>query len=507
MRRFRWVVFVVVVCACAGGTPAQAHGRAPVAVTQTGVVRGFTADGVDKFLAIPYAAPPVGDLRWRAPQTPARWRGVRDGTQLPPRCPQVVNSNGPRSETEDCLYLNVYAPPHAHRLPVLFWIHGGGLTTGTANQHDGALMARTNGIVVVSINYRLGALGFLTLPDGATNFGLLDQRAAMQWTARNIRAFGGDPRNVTIAGESAGGFSVCAMLAAPSLRGLFSGAVIQSGSCPSQTLSAGQAGEARFAAALGCADVACLRRKSVASILDATAQPPASATVDGALLPAAPADAVASGHFTRVPLLIGANHDEGRTFSQGFTAFTQAQYEAFVRSSFPDRADAVLQQYPWSAFPSPYTAAYAIGTIWTDSGTIAGIGGCATQTLAHQFAAATRTFAYAFDDRHAPGLNHDHPGYQWGAGHAMELAYMWPSFDNGIPLYPQLTPPQRVLSAQMVRYWGAFTRYGAPLVFGQPLWPEYSSNRFLSLRQGGQTTPISDAEYAAEHKCGFWNGS
>src|SRR4051794_11382738 len=187
-----------------GAPAAQAHGRghhgAPLAATETGLVRGFIADGVDKFLAIPYAAPPVGDLRWRAPQPPARWRGVRDGTRLPPVCPQVANSNGPRSETEDCLYLNVSPPPHAHRLPVLFWIHGGGLTTGTANQHDGALMARRNGIVVVAINYRLGALGFLTLPDGTTNFGLLDQRAAMRWTARNIRAFGGDPRRVTIAG-------------------------------------------------------------------------------------------------------------------------------------------------------------------------------------------------------------------------------------------------------------------------------------------------------------------
>src|SRR4051812_24064652 len=214
-----------------GGPGGHGGGGAPFAVTEQGAVRGFTADGVQKFLGLPYAAPPVGRLRWRAPQPAARCRGVRAATTLPPACPQTANTTGPRSETEDCLYLSVYRPLRGSHLPVLFWIHGGGPTTGTGNQHDGALMARTNGIVVVSINYRLGPLGFLALPDGTANFGLLDQRAAMQWTARNIRAFGGDPRNVTIAGESAGGFSVCSALAAPSERGLFAPAVMQSGPC------------------------------------------------------------------------------------------------------------------------------------------------------------------------------------------------------------------------------------------------------------------------------------
>jgi carboxylesterase type B len=492
----------------AGAAPARAHGG-PVAATDHGPVRGLSADGVDKFLGIPYAAPPVGALRWRPPQPAARWHGVRDATTLPNRCPQTANSNGPRSETEDCLYLSVYRPQgFAHRLPVLFWIHGGGLTTGSGTQHDGALIARTDHVVVVSINYRLGALGFLALPGiGAGNFGLMDQRAALRWTAANIRRFGGDPRNVTIAGESAGGFSVCAILASPSMRGMFSRAVMQSGSCPSQTLAAAQASGARFAAALGCSDAACLRAEPVGALLDATTQPAASFTVDGDLLPVAPADAIASGRFTRVPTLFGSNRNEGRTFSQGFAGFTQAQYEAFVRSTEGARAGAVLQRYPWSAYPSPYTAAYAIGDIWTDSGFAAGIGGCTARGLAQQFAAATRTYAYEFNDPNAPHLNNNLPGYQWGSGHAMELAYMWPSFDNGIPLYPQLTPAQLELSRQMVRYWGAFAWLGAPWVPGQPHWPEYSSGRMLSLRPGGQTTPITDAQYSAEHMCAFWDQS
>ena len=166
----------------------------------------------------------------------------------------------------------------------------------------------------------------------------------------------------------------------------------------------------------------------------------------GPELPEPSAQAVAAGRFPRVPVIYGANRDEGRTFAQGFTGFTREQYEGFVRSQFGARADAVLAQYPWDSYPSPYTAAYAIGDIWTDSGVIGRIGGCATQQDARTFAQHTRTYVYEFADRNAPGLNNDHPGYQWGAGHAMELAYMWPSFDNGTPLAAQFTPAQRELS-------------------------------------------------------------
>ena len=249
-----------------GGTWAHSRPRtrshAPIAVTRDGAVQGFFADGVDKFLGIPYAAPPVGSLRWRPPQAPAPWHGVRGATTLPPACPQLANSNGPRSENEDCLYLSVYVPQGQRRagdagrhdgpdrgLPVLFWIHGGGLTTGTGNQHDGTLMATTNHIIVVSINYRLGVLGFLALPSlsaeasdhASGDYGLLDQEAALRWTRANIAAFGGDPRDVTIAGESAGAYSVCSLLTSPPARGLFARAVMESGSCTSTPLASGRA--------------------------------------------------------------------------------------------------------------------------------------------------------------------------------------------------------------------------------------------------------------------------
>ncbi|MGH3398391.1 MAG: carboxylesterase family protein, partial [Streptosporangiaceae bacterium] len=193
--------------------------------------------------------------------------------------------------------------------------------------------------------------------------------------------------------------------------------------------------------------------------------------------------------------------------AQGFAGFTQQQADALITQEFGSRAPAILARYPWSSYPSPYTAAYMIGDIWNDSGFITGIGGCQEQNLAAQFAATTPTFFYQFDDLHAPGLNNDHPGYQWGAGHAMELAYLWPSFNNGYSLYDLLTPRQLELSRQMVRYWGAFTTFGAPEVPGQPAWPAYSSRLLMSLRPGGQTRTITAAAYGAEHQCAFWNAA
>ena len=161
-------------------------------------------------------------------------------------------------------------------------------------------------------------------------------------------------------------------------------------------------------------------------------------------------------------------------------------------------------------FPSPYTAAYAIGAIWTDSGTVGGIGGCPEVNLAVTFSKTTPTYFFQFDDRHAPGLNNDHPGYQWGAGHAMELAYLWPSFTNGFSLYAELTPAQLRLSRQMIAYWGAFTWSGSPQSPGQPYWPAYSGSagpnaRLMSLRPGNQSRAITAATFEAEHQCSFWD--
>jgi para-nitrobenzyl esterase len=311
-------------------------------------------------------------------------------------------------------------------------IHGGGFTTGAGDQHDGSLLVRTDDIIVVSVNYRLGPFGFLSLP-GLTdiNLGLLDQEAALRWMQRNIAAFGGDPAQVTIDGESAGGWSVCDLLASPLARGLFARAIMQSGSCDSQTSQAMRKTSLELAAAVGCTNQAtvltCMRAKPEAAILTASIKffPFVLPTAGDPVLPVAPGKAIASGDYTKVPVLIGTNHDEGRTFTQGFASYTAQQYKQYITSTYGSLAAQVLARYPLSAYPSPYTAAYAIGAIWTDSGFVAGIGGCPEQNLAQEFVkTGAATYFYQFDDRHAPGLNNNLPGYQWGAGHAMELAYL-----------------------------------------------------------------------------------
>jgi carboxylesterase type B len=506
----------------AATTASSGHGGSLVVRTDRGLVRGKSAEGTRQWLGIPYAAPPTGKLRWAAPEPAPRWSGVRQATRYGGRCGQLANGNGPRVDNENCLYLNVFTPPHPDYhgggRPVLVMIHGGGLTTGAGDQHDGSLIVNTDGIIVVSINYRLGPLGFLDVPGLGTsartasgNYGLLDQEAALRWVHRNIAAFGGNPAKVTIDGESAGGWSMCALMTSPPARGLFRAAIMQSGSCATQTRATAQTASLAFAKQSGCPDpataAACLRKLPEKKLLDSSASYQPLFTSGGPELPVPAAQAVASGHYNRVPLLMGTNHNEGRTFAQGFTALTQAQADQLITSEFGSRAPAILARYPWSSYPSPYTAAYMIGDIWTDSGFLTGIGGCPEQNLAAQFAATTPTFFYQFDDLHAPGLNNDHPGYQWGAGHAMELAYLWPSFNNGFSLYDLLTPAQLTLSRQMVRYWGAFAAARAPEVAGQPLWPRYTSGRLMSLRPGDQTRTIPAGTFAAEHQCGFWDAS
>lgn len=490
----------------------------PVVRVHSGVLRGSSDGTVDSFLGVPYAKPPVGDLRWRPPQPAASWHGIRPAVAYGNRCPALASTNGPRSETEDCLYLNVQRPAWARpgaRLPVYFWIHGGGLTNGSSNQHDASLIVRNTGIVVVTINYRLGLFGFLAHPaltaeaGQSGNYGLMDQQAALRWVHANIAAFGGDPGQVTIGGESAGGWSVCAHLSAPGSRGLFIRAMMQSGSCASQTLSDAQASGVAFATAAGCPDAAtaaaCLRAKPAGQLLDTTPTTNNRFVRGVPELPQDPDTAVRTGNFARVPVVNGANRDEGRTFTQGFIGYTQAQYTATVQAIYGARAPQILARYPWPANADKFTPAYLLGAIFTDSGLVTGIGGCGTRSLTQALAQYTRTYAYQFDHRTGPGLT-PIPGYVWGAGHAAELAYLWPSFDNGTPIAPTFNAAERRLALDMVRYWGSFVRTGRPdAPFSAP-WPAYNRSELtLSLRARGHSTLITDQQVAAEHNCDLWS--
>ena len=292
LRRLGTLIGVIIVLAggfaCAGtGGSKRAHAvstDALVVTTLLGKVRGLVVRKTDEFLGVPYAAPPVGRLRWRAPQPAKGWRGVREAQTLPPECPQFASPDGPQSTDENCLYLNIYRPSGvtaSARLPVLFWIHGGGLTTGSASEYNGSLLADTDRIEVVSINYRLGAFGFIALPalsrggpaHSSADYGLLDQEAALRWTHSNIARFGGDPRRIAIAGESAGGYSVCALLISPAVWGLFSRAIIQSGSCVSTPLAGAEKQGGAFTSSVGCGHASsvprCLRSLSPLRMLHA----------------------------------------------------------------------------------------------------------------------------------------------------------------------------------------------------------------------------------------------
>ena len=496
----------------------------PLAWTESGPVRGTTANGAQQFLGISYAAPPVGDLRWKAPARVPRWRGVRDAKTLPNACAQLASTNGPGSSAEDCLYLSLYRPAsfHAHferRLPVLIWIHGGGFLNGSGSQQDASEMAATTDTIVVMINYRLSVFGFLAFPslsaeapDGSSgNLGLLDQQAAMAWVQRNVTAFGGDPHNVTIAGESAGGGSVCFHLASPTAAGLFDRAIIQSGAfdltllhqsaggpCGTTTLSESEQMGRSFAASVGCNDAAteaaCMRSKSAEQLLAASASFTAEVNASGAVLPVPVLAAIESRTWNQVPVILGSNHDElqpaaALTPGLGYP-LNPFLYSIAINLLFGADAPQVLAEYPATNYTDP---AFALGALLTDNAFA-----CPTDKLRRLLSTVTPTYGYEFDDPNAPpGVQSGMPS---GAYHSADVQYL---FDY-TPSHGVLSPDQKALSLEMIRYWAAFADGGRPEVHGAPIWPRFDerSGRVLSLRPDG-STPIDD--FAEFHHCSFWS--
>lgn len=507
----------LVVAAEAAGQPA------PVVATATGKVQGTVAGGVEAYLGIPYAAPPTGDLRWRAPREAAAWSDTRSAAQYGPACPQQAGIDSPRTENEDCLVVNVQRPVGTAadaRLPVYVYIYGGGLTGGSANNEDLDALVRTNGIVGVTMNYRLGALGFLAHPSLADptgqsgNYGLMDQQAALRWVGTNIAAFGGDPSRVTIGGESAGGRSVLAHLVAPGSRGLFVRAIVQSASDSTVPLKEAEGAGVEFARQMGCEGddagvAACLRSKPVASLIDARS-PARTLTGGTAVLPQAPYPTLMSGASGGVPILIGGQRDEWRGLmtewpTRSVPEYTREQYAAFVRGQFGDKAAGVLSVYPWPDDPTRYTGTTLVAKIRSESGGVATVGSCSTQKLADALAARAPTYRYEFAHSQGPGW-FGIPGYVWGAGHATELAYLFPARHNAANNGAALNAAEQRLSDEMVRYWGAFIRAGDPNVDGQAPWLRYQPDgSLLSLQAGGQSTAIPVAAFKAAHACAFWD--
>jgi para-nitrobenzyl esterase len=394
----------------AGGNALAQDRGGPVVPTQSGPVRGLHNGAVDAFLGIPYSAPPVGDQRWRPPRPAESWTDIREAKAFGAYCAATKSTNGPRSEAEDCLFINVWRPSDVSvdaKLPVYVFIHGGGFINGSSNQADMTEIVEKAGVVGVSFNYRLGALGFFSHPDvkDSGDFGLMDQQAALLWVHENITVFGGDPTRVTLGGESAGGYSVCAHLAAPGSAGLFAQAMMQSGSCVSIPLAQAQKNAREISDAVGCTgpDAAeCLRSVPVGKLIDVPYPPygVVALPTDGtSLLPAAPRKAVADGFFSRVAIVIGSNRDEGRTFQQDSIGWREADYTKWVSERFGGKADKILAEYPWPKDANEYTGAYLAGAVITDSGQDVGIGGCANLKLTQDLAKYAPIYAYEFGHR------------------------------------------------------------------------------------------------------------
>ena len=415
-----------------GGHSAQGG---PVVGTTNGAVRGTSSGSVNEFLGIPYAAPPVGALRWQPPQPAANWSGVRDATQFAPHCPQPASPFGLASTSEDCLFLNVFTPSGqqagAHH-PVMVWIHGGALVTGESNDYSPTKLVE-DGVTVVTINYRLGVLGFLAHPALADangqsgDYGLMDQQAALRWVQHNIASFGGDPRNVTIFGESAGGLSTLSQIASPAARGLFSRAIVESGSynLTQASLASAEAAGQAFAAKAGCSDqtAACLRSLPVSTILASENAAGDTPNINSEVLPQTLKTAFATGAFNRVPIINGTNHDEWRLFvalsELAGNPVTAANYQSMISSTLgvPASAAAVIAaEYPLSAYPSP---SVALGAVGTDA-----IFACPALTIDQTVSKFVPTFAYEFNDENAPENFLPPVSFPYGAAHASEIQYI-----------------------------------------------------------------------------------
>jgi para-nitrobenzyl esterase len=509
MRAFMSIAVLSAACRSperhAGAAPTAA---APTATSQcvrtaAGCVRGVQDGGIEVFRGIPYAAPPVGPLRWKLPQQPAPWRGERDATKFGKSCPQTDNTLGGKLDTdEDCLTLNVWTS-HADasaKLPVMLWIHGGSLNQGGSAQptYNGARLAG-QGIVLVSINYRLGPLGFFAHPALSAedaqhhvsgNLGLHDQVAALEWVKANIAAFGGDPRSVTIFGESAGGESVCALMASPLARGLFTRAIVESAEClapgtglrelreSAGKLESAEAQGLRIAHTLGCdgdgaAAAACMRSKTPAELL--RAGPPRfgflakgeqyTLTLDGYALSEAPAALLVAGKLANVPVIVGTTANEATLFSEKVRIPGPFVYEGMIAKMFPGHARDVLAAYAPRSYPSAKQAYDALVTdlVFTCPARQESRG-----LRQHQPNVYRYLFSHVSEQLRSKGL---------GATHSAELPFVFGTVSSPSNV-------ERGLATTMIGYWTQFAKTGDPNHASAPHWPVYDASRDTYLELG-----------------------
>jgi para-nitrobenzyl esterase len=458
-------------------TSRMSYGLPLTIVTTGGPVRGVGAE-VSSFKGIPYAAPPVGPLRWRPPREPSAWTYIRDATQFGPQCPQT-QPTGPMNE--DCLNLNVWTPARSatDRLPVMVWIHGGGFSLGSGSRpaFDGEALAR-RGVVLVTLNYRLGALGFLAHPalsresarGVSGNYGLLDQLAALHWVQNNVAQFGGDPSNVTVFGQSGGAYSICIFMVSPMAKGLFRRAILQS--LPLMFQPAIQLKSAEAEWETKAPDIAALRMVSAEQILkQVVPRPPLSAgmhlfpVVDGWIVPKDPADPIGTTQQARVPVLIGYTVDEGNFFL-GTAPKSISGYQTFVQSKFgAAQLEPILKMYPAK---TDADAPEALARLFGDYELIT-----STVLTARAMARVGDVHLYQFS-RVSPLSRR----LWYGATHTADIPY---AFDHVAAPSADFEPQDKVVSEAMTGAWVGFAKTGDPNGKELPAWPAYRAPRYQYL--------------------------
>jgi para-nitrobenzyl esterase len=515
----RWIALLVAIAACGGD-----DGDGLTITLDSGQIHGGALEGMRHFYGIPYAAPPVGANRFRAPQPVTPWSDVQPATETGSQCPQSVSLAG-TSDDEDCLYLNVWAPSGAHDLPVMVWLHGGAFILGSGGDkyYDGAQLA-TAGVIVVTLNYRLGLFGFLAHPQLRTddpafptagNYGLEDQRAALEWVQTNIAAFGGDPKHVTLFGESAGGYSVCAQYMSTRTQGLFQAAIAESGLCSSTLLEnprdVAEAQAIDLATKLGCAandatTLDCLRAKSPEELLNVTGipmptDPPGGPvyqpvvlagslpTIDGYVIEQSLAAALDTSFEPR-PLILGNVADEGTLFHSPLFAQAVAdetQYRAALATRFdPSTIDAIVAHYPVESYPS---ANRALAQVTGDAFFLCPSRRFAAGVVDKGAVLYRYSFQQALEQPFAAGL---------GVFHSSELPFVF-----GNDTYPLgRIGAATWISAAMQEYWTQFAKTANPNVADQTAWPAYDTT---SPQLIFAAPALTTGTHLDDDACSFWD--
>ncbi|KEF59786.1 uncharacterized protein A1O9_04634 [Exophiala aquamarina CBS 119918] len=539
----------------AGLTSPLDYRRTKIIKTTHGPVQGILEDGMQKFVGIPYALPPVGDLRWKPPVSPLLWEEPLEVVEFGPICAQTsicFPGFGSTSSTEDCLYLNVFKPEnhephHQSKAPVMVFIHGGGYSCGASNDYNPESLVKDGQVVFVSLNYRVSMFGFFSHPEinreghPSGNYGIMDQQLALKWVRENIERFGGNKENITVFGESAGGGSILAHIAAPSSRGLFHKAIIESGGAPptmpfpsvEKLESLGVA----LTKAAGCTEQTpkSLRSIPVEALLEADkidegqfgiGKFPFGLMEDGMIVVRDLRDKFSRGEFNRIPMIIGVNRDEF-TWFQAMSELRSGK--AISAEEYPETLSAtidllnrlhlngvivpqsaipqVLEKYPAQEYES---ASRALAAVVGDAGLISTAGRRATRILARY---CPQVFAYEFDVPDTP-CPWPEVSFSYGSAHTLELPYIFPGFCGASGKASPLSKPQQALAMQMVRYWTMFARYGTPnkvsnkedgIAQAAPKWNAYDAEEDnIMLLQAAEPSEMIKG-WGERHNSDFWD--